>query len=231
MCRLAAERGAEARRGGANAGGGRRRRGRAARHRGRWARSSSADPCTASRCRTTGSSTWPIGRTAACRCSRRTASTSRRCSSIAPGRRRVGRRARVLARRAAAVPLRRRLRQLAHRRARSEEPATPLSVRAAQREAGRLPGPHHLAVDSKGNSTLAKSRRAHARSASCSRDSRTRCRPMRIDAGHSPASQRAARAPAPRRRLRARRRARFRHRVRRAAAIRRGPARWPARTA
>jgi hypothetical protein len=53
-----------------------------------WARGSSAGRRTASRCRTTGWSTSPIVPTAACRCSRLKGSTSRRCSSTAPVRRR-----------------------------------------------------------------------------------------------------------------------------------------------
>ena len=130
----------------------------------------------------------------------------------------VGGRTGVLPRRAAAIPLCRRLRQLAHRGARSKEPAAPLPVRAAQREAGRLPGPASPGDRfQRATSTPARSRRARARSDSCSKDCRTRCRPTR--------SRR------PWRRLRALGRARFRHRVRRAAAIRRGPARWRARTA
>jgi hypothetical protein len=44
-------------------------------------------------------------------------------------------RARLLSGHAAAIPLRRRLRQLAHRSARAEEPSAALSVRAMQREA------------------------------------------------------------------------------------------------
>ena len=50
-------------------------------------RRSSADRSTASRCRTTAWSTWPTVPTAVSRCSRRKASTSRRCSSTAPARR------------------------------------------------------------------------------------------------------------------------------------------------
>ena len=58
------------------------------------------------------------------------ASTSRRCSSTAPARRTQSAAGLAFSPdTAAAVPVRRRLRQLAHRRARSQEPADPLSVR------------------------------------------------------------------------------------------------------
>ena len=87
-CRAAppAARARAAARGGASAGGG---RGAApALDTEGLGSGSSAGRCTPSRSRTTDSSTWPTVRTAACRCSRRTASTSRRCSSTARVRRR-----------------------------------------------------------------------------------------------------------------------------------------------
>ena len=194
------------------------------------ARSSSAARCTPSRSRTTGWSTWPTGRIAACRCSRRTGSTSTQTFINRAGpSRAVGGRTRVLPRRAAAVPVCRRLRQLAHRGARSEEPATPLSVRAAQREAGRLPGPASPGDRFQGQPLHRRGRAGRARAAirvqgtlEHAAAQRDRRRPL----ADAPVERRR-----PRRRLRARGRARFRHRVRRAAAIRRGPARWRVRTA
>ena len=70
-----------------------------------------------------------------------------RSGPLASVRRRPG----VLARCATAVPVRRRLRQFAHRGPRSQEPPDPLSVRQRSDEPGDFQGLHHLAIDSKGN--------------------------------------------------------------------------------
>ena len=118
----------------------------------------------------------------------------------------VSRRARVLPRHTAAIPLRRRLRQLAHRCARAQEPALLYQFGQRSEKPGDFQGLHHLAIDSKGTSTPARLRRAHVRSASCSKDFRTRFRPTR-----SRQLRRQPRALGP---------ARSRRRVRRAAAIR-----------
>ena len=142
----------------------------------------------------------------------------------------VGGRRGVLARRAAAVPLRRRLRQLAHRGARSQEAAGPLSVRAAQREAGRLPGPASPGDRFEGQPLHGRGRAGRARAALRVQGALGHAAAQRAHAGATRGPPARRTGPAQRRRRRALRRARFRRRVRRAAAIRRGPARWPTRT-
>ena len=95
---------------------------------------------------------------------------------------------------------------------------------------GDFQGLHHLAIDSKGNlytGEVAPGARAQrfvfkGLSNTLPPNAMTRRRPRRRPSGQA--------APAARR-PRARGRARFRHPVRRAAAIRRGPARWRIRTA
>ena len=117
-----------------------------------WARSSSADRCTPSRSRTTVSSTWPTVRIVACRCSRRTGSTSRRCSSTAPVRRRSrppGSRSRPTRSSSSSTSP-----TTATRTSRcSSERACELLYQFGQRseKPGDFQGLHHLAIDSKGN--------------------------------------------------------------------------------
>ena len=115
--------------------------------------SSSAGRCTPSRCRTTGSSTSPTVRTAACRCSRRTASTStqvfiNRSGPVGA----VGGRLRVLARRGSSSS------STSPTTATRTSPcsiarACRCSISSAQRseKPGDFQGLHHMAIDSKGN--------------------------------------------------------------------------------
>ena len=101
---------------------------------------------------------------------------------------------------AAAVPLRRRLRQLTHRCARAQEPALLYQFGQRSEKPGDFQGLHHIAIDSKGNIIPARWPRAHASSASSSKDCRTRCRPTPMPSCGASTGQRATRAvtfPAP----------------------------------
>ncbi len=93
----------------------------------------------------------------------------------------VGRRTRVLSRRAAAVPLRGRLRQLAHRR-RSIARACRSCISSVSAARSRATSRVCITWRStrRATSTPARSRRAHARSASSTKGCRTRCRPTRV---------------------------------------------------
>ena len=155
---------------------------------------------------------------------------------------------RVLARRAAAVPLRRRLRQLAHRSC-SIARACRSSISSGTRSAkpGDFQGAHHLAVELEGRiSTWSKSRRATASqrfrfkglSNTLPSNALTRAQLAATPVAPNQAAPASA-TPASSRRLRARRRGAGSAAPRtfpapgqaRAAAIRRGPARWPIRIA